>query len=93
MVTFFLFCFSGTGAGQGTIDNRIEQAMVSPLPAVKFHYRVDSVPGSSSVGSICFGPPGSASGSVSHKYGSGSGSGSFSFLISVEWTEKIMVAK
>jgi len=35
--------------------------------------------GSGSIGSVCFGHPGSASGSVSHKYGSGSGFGSGSF--------------
>jgi RNA recognition motif-containing protein len=35
----------------------------------------------SRVSSSVHGPPGSASGPVSHKYGSGRGSGSFSFLI------------
>jgi hypothetical protein len=46
--------------------------------------------GSGSIGSVCSWPPGSASRSVSHKYGYECGSGSL--LISVERTE-IMVAK
>ena len=32
---FILSCFSASGAGQGSIDNRIEQAMVSGRRRIK----------------------------------------------------------
>jgi hypothetical protein len=58
----------------------VEYGELEPSPPPTFHNQCSgSTSGSGSVGSVCFGPPGSASGSVSHMYGSGS----LSFLIKV----------
>ena len=60
VLTVCFFCFSGSGAGQGTIDNRIEQAMVSnrrttlhckiqPVEWIRIHCNADPDPGSATV--------------------------------------------